>query len=259
VRTKTISTETLQALLNAATESELSVRDVAMISLLADTGLRRAELTQLQVDQVQWLTTDGRGCLLDVLGKGDRLRMIPFSATVGQILRHYLAYREALVQHMPGAKALFVQQNGQPLQPGSVYQVLRRVAVRADVEEEIWNTHSLRHSFATHFWRVQRDTKSLSVMLGHSSQKITEDIYVHPVSQDLIEAHTSPVSVGAVQPAVGLDIRQPPRKEELQQAIQANPNWRALAERYHMSDSGVRKLAKRYEILEEYYRARRKH
>ncbi|MBX2998790.1 MAG: tyrosine-type recombinase/integrase [Caldilineaceae bacterium] len=258
VRTKTISTETLQALLNAATESELSVRDVAMISLLADTGLRRAELAQLQVDQVQLLTTDGRGCLLDVLGKGDRLRMIPFSATVGQILRHYLAYREALVQHMPGAKALFVQQNGQPLQPGSVYQVLRRVAIRAGVEEEIWNTHSLRHSFATHFWRVQRDTKSLSVMLGHSSQKITEDIYVHPVSQDLIEAHTSPVAVGAVQPAVGLDIRQPPRKEELQQAIQANPNWRALAERYHMSDSGVRKLAKRYGILEEYYLARRR-
>jgi integrase/recombinase XerD len=257
VSTKTISTETLQALLNSAAESEMATRDVAIIALLADTGLRRAELAQLQVEQVHWLAQDGRGCLHDVLGKADRLRMIPFSATVGQILHHYLEYRKCLVQHSPETKELFVQQNGLQLQPVGVYQILRRIAIRAGVEDRIWNTHALRHSFATHFWRVQRDTKSLSVILGHSSQKITEDIYVHPSSDDLLRVHTSVLASGDVVAPQKLKGRPRPNPEELQSAIHAQPNWRVLGRQFGMSDVGIRKLAERYGLLGEYFKLRK--
>jgi len=258
ISTKTISTQTLQALLNAATLGEMSIRDVTLIALLADTGLRRAEVATLCVEQIQWLAVDGRGCLQDVIGKGDRLRLIPFSSTVGQTLQHYLEYRKLLLCDNSETKELFVQQTGQPLQPASVYQILRRIAVRAGIEDSIWNTHSLRHSFATHFWRVQRDTKSLSIILGHSSQKITEDIYVHPVSQDLLDLHTSPVATGEVQTPCYPDVKHPPKRDELLAALRENPNWRALGKMFDLSDSGVRKLAKRYGLLDEYYQSRQR-
>jgi integrase/recombinase XerD len=258
VSTKTISTSTLQALLSAAADGDQAVRDVAMIALLADTGLRRAEIANLRVDQIQWLTEDLRGCLHDVVGKGDRMRLIPFSSVVGQILRHYLEYRAALLHGMRDVQALFIQQSGEPLQPVSVYQVLKRVAVKAGVEDEVWNTHSLRHSFATHFWRVHRDTKSLSVILGHSSQKITEDIYVHPVPHDLIEAHTSLLAAGQVCPPDGLPVRRVPTAEELRDAIRSTPNWQQLGKHYGMSDSGIRKVARRYGLLHEYDEAKQK-
>lgn len=105
--------------------------EIAMIALLADTGLRRAEIANLRVDQIQWLTEDLRGCLHDVVGKGDRMRLILFSSVVGQILRHYLEYRAALLHGMRDVQALFIQQSREPLQPVSVYQVLKRVAVKA--------------------------------------------------------------------------------------------------------------------------------
>lgn len=77
---------------------------------------------------------------------------------------------------------------------------MRRCAVRGGVVDEVWNTHSLRHNFATHFWRVHRDTKSLSLILGHSGQKVTEDIYVHPDPEDLLKVHTSMLATGQVLP-----------------------------------------------------------
>lgn len=254
ITTKTIATETLQALLDATNQSELPMRDVAIIALLADTGLRRTELATLRVDQIRWLDEDGRGCLYDVTGKGDRKRMIPFSAAVGQILRQYIEERQRYVWNEPNTEELFVQQNGQPLLPGSIYQVLRRIAKRAGVEDRIWNTHSLRHSFATHFWKLKRDTKSLSIILGHSSQKITEDIYVHPSAEDLIGAHISPVSTGAISLPTPEPSKPPtPCRDTLASAIASNPNWRALGKQFQLSDVGVRKLAQRYGLIDIYY------
>ncbi len=166
--------------------------------------------------------------------------------------------RRLYVQNVPDTGELFIQQNGQPLQADSIYQVLRRIARRAGVEDQVWNTHSLRHSFATHFWQVQRDTKSLSIILGHSSQKITEDIYVHPSATDLMDAHVSPISTGSIALPESLPRqRRPPCREELMAAIQAKPNWRALGRQFGLSDVGIRKLADRYGLLDIYQTARR--
>lgn len=63
---------TLQALPDAAAQSELPLREVAIVALLADTGLRRTELATLRVEQVQWLGPDGERCLHEVMGKGER-------------------------------------------------------------------------------------------------------------------------------------------------------------------------------------------
>jgi len=92
------------------------------------------------------------------------------------------------------------------------------------------------------------------MILGHNGQKITEDFYVHPVPDDLIQAHTSVLSRGDVLlPSSGNAARQRPTKYLLKLAIQEQPNWRELGRRYQMTDAGVRKMAKRYGLLDVYY------
>lgn len=251
--------ETLSAMLQATAGGEMPVRDLALLSLLADTGLRRQEVALLTVKQVCWLGSGDRGYLHNVRGKGDKFRSVPFSAVAGSALRQWLAQREGILDTRPPAATLFVQKTGEPLTEVGIYQVLRRTAKRAGVEDAVWNTHSLRHNFATYFWRTQRDTKTLSTILGHSSQKVTEDIYVHPVPDDLLEAHTSALAAGVVMLPDVSDgqIQHPPTREELRQAILANPNWVQLGMQFGLSDQGVRKLANRYGLLAEYYAARR--
>lgn len=251
--------ETLAALFQGAALGKNPVRDAAMIALLADTGLRRKELALLTVEQVQWLEPAGRGYLSRVTGKGNKVRDVPFSAAAGEVLHAWLEVRAHIVQSTPATDVLFIQCSGAALTPDSVYQVLRRTAKRAGVDDRVWNTHSMRHAFATFHWRTRRDTKTLSEILGHSSQKVTEDIYVHPVPDDLIEAHTSILAAGDVPvPDVDRLARPaPPSREELQTALMEMPNWVYLGKRFGLSDQGVRKLAKRYDLLELYYQRRR--
>jgi len=254
---RVISPSTLEALLQGAAAGEMPARDAALIALLADTGLRRSEVASLAVEQIKWLDKKGGGCLTDVTGKGDRLRTVPFSPVVGHVLQAWLEERPRYPGAEPHCSSIFVTPQGRPMAPDSVYQVLRRCARRAGVEDEVWNTHSFRHNFATHFWRVQRDTKTLSLILGHSSQKITEDVYVHAVSEDLLSAHTSVFTTGEVSASPQpLPRRRQPTREELLTAIRKSPNWLALGRLFAMSDVGVRKMACRYQLLEEYYAAR---
>lgn len=254
---KMIEVSTLSALFQGAAQGELAKRDTALIAILADTGLRQKEVTLLAIDQVCWLDEQGSGYLRYVRGKGDTLRDVPFSSVVGTVLRDWLAQRAQWLERLAPTSVLFITREGKALHPASVYQVLHRCAVRSGVEDEVWNTHSLRHSFATHFWRVQRDTKSLSLILGHSGQKVTEDIYVHPVPEDLLQMHTSLLATGQVTPpSVPLPSRPTPSKFLLRLAIQERPNWRSLGQQFHMSDVGIRKLAKKYELLETYHEAR---
>ena len=255
---KLIEATTLSALLQGAVQGDMPRRDTALIALLADTGLRQKEVTLLQIEQVCWLDEQGTGYLRYVRGKGDTLRDVPFSPVVGKVLLHWLEQRTQWLERLPTTARLFITEEGGPLRPVSVYQVLRRCAVRAGVVDAVWNTHSLRHNFATHFWRVHHDTKSLSLILGHSGQKVTEDIYVHPDPEDLLKVHTSMLATGQVSPPASIQSRrQPPSKFLLQLAIQEKPNWRGLDKQFQMSDVGIRKLAKRYELLDLYYDVRK--
>ena len=79
--------------------------------------------------------------------------------------------------------------------------------------------------------------------LGHSNQKITEDIYVHAAPADLISTHTAVFTPGTVHIAAPEGRRRvPPTCGELRSAIHTSPNWLALGRRDAMSDVGARRL-----------------
>ena len=118
-------------------------RDLAVLLLLIDTGMRRGEVAGVRVDDL-----DLDQGLLRVLGKGGRERLVPLGRKVVQALDRYLRVR--LRHAHEGAAALFLGRAG-PITPSGVYQIVRTRARAAGIRNV--HPHQLRHSFA-HAWLV---------------------------------------------------------------------------------------------------------
>lgn len=116
-------------------------RDLAVVRLLLDTGIRLAELTGLTVDAV-----DFDHEVIVVLGKGRRQRAVPFGPKTAKTLDRYLRVR---ARHAKAdVPALFLGPQGRFTDSG-VQQVLRRRCRQAGIE--VLHPHQLRHT-AAHAW-----------------------------------------------------------------------------------------------------------
>ena len=130
----------LEACLGRAFEAR---RDLAILLLLIDTGMRRGEVASVRYDD---LDLDQR--LLRVMGQGGREWLVPVGRTLVQALDRYLRVR--LLHEHEEAASLFLGRAG-PITPSGVYQIVRNQAREAGIR----NVHprQLRHSFA-HAWPV---------------------------------------------------------------------------------------------------------
>jgi integrase/recombinase XerC len=149
-------------------------RDRAMLELLYSSGLRAAELTSLNVEDVDfWAGT------LRVLGKGARERVVPVGARALDALRTSLAERgiDPLARSPGGARPLFVNRAGGRLGTRSLHNVVRALADRAALPAGV-HPHTLRHSFATHLLNRGCDLRAVQEMLGHKNLSTTQ-IYTH--------------------------------------------------------------------------------
>lgn len=146
-------------------------RDKMILELLYGTGIRRAELIGLRLDDIDW-----QGALLKVLGKRDKERLIPLSGHLLKLLRVYLEVRD----HTFGAAApnrLFLTNQGKPLYPKLVYNTVKRYLSYITTNEQR-GPHLLRHSFATHLSENGADLNAIKTLLGHSNLAATQ-IYTH--------------------------------------------------------------------------------
>ena len=126
----------------AGATGELVERDRAMWELLYSSGLRVAELTALDVGDV-----DRVGGEVRVRGKGRKERVVPVGRRALEALAAWLPYRAARVR--PGEPALFVNRHGGRLGTRSVRLRLRDWARRRGIAGNV-HPHMLRHSFASH-------------------------------------------------------------------------------------------------------------
>ena len=118
-------------------------RDLAILLLLIDTGMRRGEVAAARGDD---LDLDQR--LLRVMGKGGRERLVPLGRKLVQALDRYLRVR--FTHAHAEAATLFLGRAG-PITPSGVYQIVRNRAREAGIGNV--HPHQLRHSFA-HAWLV---------------------------------------------------------------------------------------------------------
>lgn len=139
--TRAIKPEVLKAMIQVAHNDAVDhnqPRNLAMILFMADTGVRVGELINLRIEE---LYLDNQTA--EVRGKTGP-RFVDFTEVTERALRYWLGQRPAC-DHDLVFCSIGDGNRGEPLTGNAVYLALRSLAVRADVEDERWNPHSIRH------------------------------------------------------------------------------------------------------------------
>ncbi|MBG0766847.1 MAG: tyrosine-type recombinase/integrase [Spirochaetaceae bacterium] len=159
--------------------SPLGYRDRTLFELIYSCGLRISEACNLEVSDYQ----DGK---LRVLGKRDKLRIVPVGEIAAQYLAVYLKdIRPALVGMRLSNQALFVGRRGKKLTRQAVYKRFVSYCQKCNLDAKV---HTLRHSFATHLLEGGADLRSVQELLGHADIKTTQ-IYTHVDTASLQHAY----------------------------------------------------------------------
>jgi integrase/recombinase XerC len=151
-------------------DDETSRRDRAILEALYASGVRVAELSGLDVEDV-----DLREGSVRVLGKGKKERIVPLGTKAIQALRAYLGARES------GRGPLFRNSRGGRLTVRSLHRIVRARARTAGLGGRV-TPHTLRHTFATHLLDAGADLRLIQELLGHARLATTQR-YTH-VSAD---------------------------------------------------------------------------
>jgi integrase/recombinase XerC len=146
----------------------LEVRDRAMFELTYSCGLRCEEVLGLNCDSIDFDTEQVR-----VLGKGDKVRLVPIGEPAQRALERYLASARPALASDRDEPALFLSRSGRRLSPSDVRRRLARWVREAAIAGRV-SPHALRHSFATHMLEGGADLRSIQELLGHASVSTTQ-------------------------------------------------------------------------------------
>ncbi len=145
-------------------ETTLGQRDYIICMLAFGSGLRRAEIVGLRMENVF------RDFVV-VRGKGSKERIVPITKEVYDLIRCYLS-RVRIVDR----EYLLLQDDGRPITICTVKDLFARLKKKSDIPR--LHAHLLRHTFATLYYENGGDIHNLSDVLGHSTLTMTEK-YMH--------------------------------------------------------------------------------
>ncbi|HEX6651054.1 MAG TPA: tyrosine recombinase XerC [Pyrinomonadaceae bacterium] len=167
-------------------ETELGKRDRAMLELMYATGVRVAELTTLNLGDVDFANQ-----LVRVTGKRRKQRIVPFGDPAGDAIRSYLGVRDKFLFNAPISKrddeALFLNYQGTRITTRSVGRMVEKY-IRICAGMHNISPHALRHSFATHLLDSGADLRDIQELLGHARLSTTQ-VYTHVSMEKLIEVY----------------------------------------------------------------------
>ena len=167
-------------------ETDLGKRDRAMLELMYATGVRVAELTTLNIADV-----DFQNQLIRVTGKRRKQRIVPFGDPAGEAIRNYLGVRDKFLFNAPVSKredgALFLNYQGTRITTRSVGRMVEKY-IRICAGMHNISPHALRHSFATHLLDSGADLRDIQELLGHARLSTTQ-VYTHVSMEKLIEVY----------------------------------------------------------------------
>lgn len=185
--------DALRRLMTAAGQSPAAVRDTALVALLIQTGIRRAESASIQIETIT-MAADLSGSLR-VIGKRTKRnktgeRVVAFDGVCGRYLDAYLNDRTV--------GPLFLAADGAALTAQGVAKVVKRMIRAAGLQDIVQGCHDLRRAFVTD-WRKHHRGASydhlLRMQVGHASDAVS-DLYDLADMDDLQLAIRGPLSGG---------------------------------------------------------------
>jgi len=169
-------------------DSDIAIRDKAMLELCYASGLRVSELVNLDMSQI-----DSHRGLVQVIGKGNKERMIPMGEPARLAVVAYLHQtRPVFVENCKQPRhsdCVFLNRRGTKMSRQAFWYRIKYYTQAAGINENV-TPHSLRHAFATHLLNHGADLRSLQLLLGHSDLSTTQ-IYTAVAKERLKQLHAS--------------------------------------------------------------------
>ncbi len=166
-----LSAEEINNLLDIPLESAFDYRNKAMLELMYGSGLRISELINVTLDDIDFIN-----CVIRVLGKGSKERILPLGEYSIDSLQKYLQHRPELVKKT-NSNMLFLNNHGKPITRQGFFKILKKLLDKKNISKTV-TPHTLRHSFATHLLDNGADLRSIQELLGHADITTTK-IYTH--------------------------------------------------------------------------------
>lgn len=163
-------------------------RNLALFTFLLYTGVRRSEAVKVKWNDIDFINNE-----INVIGKGNKTRVIPLLPDLKQQL---YSYRDILEQ-MDGAgynvksEYLFrsekrnkkTKEKDMPMTGKNVEIIIKDISHKAGIKKNI-TPHIIRHTFASYGIKNKMNLPSLSEILGHSNLSTTLNIYAHEISME---------------------------------------------------------------------------
>jgi integrase/recombinase XerC len=160
----------------------LALRDRLIVEMLYASGIRVSELCGLDIDDV-----DTRYRLLQVLGKGNKQRSVPFGMPAAEALDAWLTDGRPKMANAESGPALLLGARGRRLDVRQARTVVHQTVAAVNGAPDM-GPHGLRHSAATHLLEGGADLRVVQELLGHSSLATTQ-LYTHVAVSRLRAVH----------------------------------------------------------------------
>lgn len=169
-----------KSLINAVDVNDFNYsRDFAIIMLLLNCGLRREEISRLDVDFI-------KGDILRVIGKGDKERFLDLNDSTIKVLNEWLEVR-AEKEISVDEKALFISQKNNRISKEAVGKLVQKYIIKAGLDADKFSTHDLRHTSAMAMYQNGTDIVALQSILGHEVITTTQ-VYVQATNKETKKA-----------------------------------------------------------------------
>jgi site-specific recombinase XerD len=184
-----LSVEEVVQLLSLEYNDFTSTRNMLLFTLLYDTGCRISEalsITEGAVDSVQRR--------IPIIGKGNKVRYVFFTARTASLLSHYLSLKHERQSRLQITNAkerdlLFCSDAGKQLPMSTVGSIFQTYKRKLGWQKD-FTAHVLRHSYATHMLDNGADIRLVQELLGHASISTTQ-IYAHVTQKRLARVYAS--------------------------------------------------------------------
>lgn len=175
---KTLDVDQAATLFTGTAETPVEIRDRAIAELFYSSGLRLAELVDMDVRHL-----DLANGFATVTGKGRKVRIVPVGRAARLAIEAWLATRES----SRGDEPLFTGRHGRRLSARNVQLRLKRLGQTTSGNDAL-HPHMLRHSFASHLLESSGDLRAVQELLGHANISTTQ-IYTHLDFQHLAKVY----------------------------------------------------------------------
>jgi integrase/recombinase XerD len=158
-----------------AGDDRIAVRDRALFELMYATGMRVTEVTDLKLDDIHFDSG-----YLRCLGKGSKVRVVPFGENVKNRLNEYInnarpSFLKNVVTDLD--RYVFLTYRGKKFSRKGVWKIIKSYALKAGIDKPV-SPHTLRHSFASHMLANGAPLRVIQELLGHADIATTQ-IYTH--------------------------------------------------------------------------------